>query len=358
MNLMRIPAGVSVLLAVFLSCDRAPAPPLTPDPLFVLEDVRDTGDGAPVLLSDGSICLPDRYQRVVLCRRAGEAGWHAVGREGEGPGELKMPGFLARYSGAAPAIVVLDLELRRLSVFDVRGEFLGSTLAPYPFIPLHGDGTGHVVGVTPGVPAAEGPFTARIVTLSIAGNTRPDTLTIEARRSPGRSVELGLGRGVSFPDGEMIFHVSGHRFARYSPDGRLLGEFEYPAFLQEPVYPGDRELAVYRRDMERLQGAPVSEEQLERRRRRPIGPLMGGLQSIRAGADSLLLVGAARARDTISYIDVFDRNGRYRTAVAVPGRLRGFDVLGDTLLVLVDRAPESSPAPALELRGYTMPDAD
>lgn len=93
--------------------------------------------GSVRLGSGGILVLNTGSQQLRLFDETGTY-VRAIGREGEGPGEFRDP---TRIRTLAPdSIVVWDRELRRISFFDARGEFLGARrLLPSPTQLFPGD---------------------------------------------------------------------------------------------------------------------------------------------------------------------------------------------------------------------------
>lgn len=332
-------------------------PVIHPEELLVVENAPESSRNHLLVLPGGTVCMPGEYLARISCYQPERSAWIAFGQEGQGPGELKIPGPLVTVEDSDSLVGIIDLGLRRMTILRFDGGYVRSRPTPFPFFPLSGVSAGRITGFTPTPPGAHGStdFEARVTVLELSAGDDQPVITLRARRPGGQGSAIGLGRGVALPDGIMIFHVHDHRFARFDASGRLLGEFEYPRELQRPLYPSKRDLEKYRSDLTRMGSSPT-EAQIRTRAATPSPPILPGLMSMQLGPGHTILVGAARDREGRSYIDVFYEDGRYAGALAIDGRLLAFNVLNDTLVALVERPYDGGDMPPRDLRWYRLTD--
>ena len=112
---------------------------------------------------------------------------------------------------------------------------------------------------------------------------------------------------------------------------------ESPAYVVE--FPNDRDVAAYLEGM-RFAG-PLPAELLksyeDEYRAQPKGPFLGTETLAYDGKDRLWYA-TTRDRDNFSYLDVWVGTG-YAGTVRIRDRLMAYDILGSTLVALVERKP-------------------
>ncbi|HSR41998.1 MAG TPA: hypothetical protein VLL48_07500 [Longimicrobiales bacterium] len=323
-------------------------------------DRRSSVDGVPVstqtevvALPGGMACTPDTYLHRVHCHPMGQGSWSSFGREGSGPGEFRSPGPMVSWEGADSVLAVVDLRTARLSVFTRSGRYVSSVPVPRVFWPISPVRNSQVSGIVLGYPRPGSAPVLRIARVDVSDGAVNDILIDpppDSVTSPGPT----LGRGVALSTGELVVHHRGHRFHRYGPDGRPRGTFSYPPHLTAPIYPSDRDMETYADNLRRLQRSEPSQAQLEEWARRPLTPVLAATNPME-GPMSTVWVASSRGRIDQSFIDVF-REGDYLGAVIVRDRLLDFDLVGDTLIALVERSYEEDGVTARGVDWYGVGD--
>ena len=256
--------------------------------------------------------------------------------------------------GEEGTVGVQDLELGRFTVFQPSGAYVSEVRAPVGlFTPLRSFGT-VLSGVSVDVMAMLGGVTSGSIM------TRFDVIV-----ATGEVVrEEASPRGPwDVPCGELTWGIpdQAEGWVFVACEGHLVfvGDTGEATVLRAPTYldelPDERDAARFEEFLmavNRLNGDPVSEsvdENLETYRTTP--------KEYSLGTDHQLLDTANRywiatQRDTHewSYLDVYE-NAEYVGSVRVRDRLRGFDLLGSTLVVLVERKVGPDDADGIPDRG-------
>ena len=298
------------------------------------------------LLADERIaCVADSYETQVRCVDSEGAVVGVFGRVGEGPGEFGSsdnPGNLDLVRGEEGTVGVYDWVLGRFTVFEPSGAYVSEVRAPY-LDPLRSFGT-----VLSGV-VWRGWIPDSLMTRYDVNIASGEVVREEA--SPSGPWGLGCGEGIEgIPD-----RAEGWVFV--ACEGRLIfvGNTGDATVLRAPTeLPDERDVA---REGERLwaqQGSMGSEvmtrvlqtssdgtyrsfvdETLEDYRAKPKLYSLGTEHQLFDAANRYWI---ATQRDTHewSYLDVYE-SAEYVGSVKVRDRLRAFDLLGSTLVVLVER---------------------
>ncbi len=267
------------------------------------------------------------------------------GREGEGPGEF---GRLSRLvAGTGGTVGALDANLFRFSVFEANGTLLTDVslfgLASL-FHPVGRFGeTVSVLGRSTWDPRVvlEGAGTGGVLTL-----VEVDIASGELVRKVGLppvDAQVGCGRiYYGFPDsaGGWVFVACEGHLVFVRDDGET-------TVTQAPTYtgelPGERDIAdrseglnQFNRVLARY-GLAGDHTAIERYRTTPKNyHLLAGQQSF--DEEGRLWIATQRDRDEFSYIDVYlPREATFFGSVRIDGRMLGFDLVGSTLAVVVER---------------------
>ncbi len=284
----------------------------------------------------------DSYNFRVVCvtpdERIGE-----FGGKGDGPGEFTRPVWLGRV--ALDRVGVVDTRQNRLTVFKTDGELVSDLSLPSLFWPrsagptsLFGEG---LLGVTPGTQPEEG--------------TRPsaETVLVEVSLQSGEvlwhrrgleeiaTTECGkLGSGIPTPSGGYVLKACKRELVFLEDrDGMAAAVIQSPNYMVE--FPNERDVEAYLEDMASMFGgsAPASamEPHAAGYREEPKAWfLLDGLIFDDLGR---LWVATHRDRDAFSYFDLWV-GVEYAGTVQIRDRLIGYDILGSTLVALVERTPD------------------
>ena len=291
-----------------------------------------------LLADERTACVVDSYETQVRCVDVEGAVVGVFGREGEGPGEFGYPGDLTR--GEEGTVGVHDGDLGRFTVFEPSGSYVSEVLVVADYYePFRSFGT-VLSGVSLDVFAMLG-----------GGNSGPLMTRFDVNVATGEVLreEASPSGPWDVACGEVIYGIPdrGEGWVFMACEGHLIfvGDTGDATVLRAPTYlaelPDERDVA--RREeiilsVSRMNGQPAPEgleEMLEEYRATP--------KEYRLGTEHQLVDAANRywiatQRDTHdwSYLDVYE-NAEYVGSVKVRDRLRGFDLLGSTLVVLAER---------------------
>ena len=342
--------AVAVLLAAAGACSQEEAPA---DETISTREVIGTAALPPseshqvALLADERVaCVVDSYETRVRCVNTEGAVVGVFGRAGEGPGEFGVRGSdnsdIDLLRGDEGTVGVYDAVLGRFTVFEPSGAHVSQVRMPF-LHPLRSFGT-----VLSGV-VWRGWIPGSLMTRFDVNIATGEVVREEASPSGPWDVACGeIGWGIPDRAGGWVFVAcEGHLI--------FVGDTGDATVLRAPTeFPDERDVA---REEERLwtvqrsmlpeeatralQGTSDGtyrsfvDESLEAYRAKPKPYHLGTKHQLFDGANRYWI---ATRRDTHewSYLDVYE-NAEYVGSVRVRDRLRAFDLLGSTLVVLVER---------------------
>lgn len=340
---VRIPGGVALLAsAACAGADPAGDASLFTPAVVATATLPPSESDQIALLADGRVtCVVDSYETRVRCVDTDGAVVGVFGRKGEGPGEFGTVSYLAR--GEEGTIGVHDLELGRFTIFAPSGDHVSEVMAPVSvFQPLRSFGA-VLSGVSLNYVAMLGGQTSGSL-MTRFDVTVATGEVVREEPSPAGPWDVGCGQVIyGIPDragGWVLVACEGHLiFVGDSGDATVL---RAPAYLAElpderDVARRERELVAFARGLEELDLSPSRPiaERLASYRTTPKRYFLGTEHQLFDAANRYWL---ATQRDTFewSYLDVYE-GARYVASVKVRDRLRAFDLLGSTLVVMVDR---------------------
>ena len=295
------------------------------------------------LLADERIaCVVDSYEDQIHCVDPEGVVVGAFGRKGEGPGEFGRPAFLAR--GDQGTVGVADLELGRFTVFEPAGAYVSTVRLPAsPFSPSRSFGeTLSGVRLSVGVMLGGGNSGTLMTRFDVS------TASGEVAReegSPGGPWDIDCGQVIyGIPDraeGWAFVACEGHLiFVDNTGNAAVLRAPTYLAELpdERDVARREEEMMAFYRGLGELGIVSPSRriaERLEGYRAKPKNYHLGTEHQL-FDADNRFWIATRRDLHEWSYLDVYE-NAEYVGSVKVSDRLRGFDLHGSTLVVLVDR---------------------
>jgi len=281
---------------------------------------------AVALASQSTVCVIASYEYRIHCLdRDNDASVGVFGRDGEGPGEFRTPLYLIR--GPHETIGVIDIGLGRMTVFEPTGSLVSEVQLPSSSLlpgahfsstligrAMHGDELRQVeMDVASGEVLWERTYP---IDLRVASGCEPSTF-------------LGLGGGAAAPGGGIVFPACrGHLIFFEHRDDDTATMIQAPTY--RPELPNQRDVDAYvastRTSALNFGPSPEAFSQTPK------------IYSTRRWFDEQdrLWVLTNRERDEFSYLDIY-MGPEYAGTVRVRHRAVGFDVLGSTLAVLVDR---------------------
>ena len=324
-------------LAITLSggaIDGISAQTLVPERIGTVE-VPLSQSGSIALLSDeNTACVFDSYEVQVRCvDRSGDV-VGVFGREGEGPGEF---GWLYRLVGGRNnTLGTVDNRLQRFTVFEPSGALVSEVALPGEALIMSpasrfSTTVAVVSTVTWDASVDQGGLALFEIDLASAEATRTEVPPVDAQ------VECEtINYGFPDPRGGWVYVACEGHMVFVAEDGRV-------SVLQAPTYTGElpheRDFAVMEeanRGMQRF-GGLWDREALEQYRSTPKNyHLVLGEQKF--DEQGMLWIATQRDRDFFSYLDVYDpAEAAFVGSVRVDDRIMGFDLLGSTLVVVVER---------------------
>jgi hypothetical protein len=318
---------------------------------YQLDQVR----GA-VRLQDGRIVVANRGSHELRFFNAAGEHLRSVGGEGGGPGEFEGLQWVGSFS--ADSLLAWDSGAKRLSVFDLEGNFARSVqpqglAAMFP--QFHGVLADTSFVLSPG-------FTPQALVAARAGERRDSLAYLRFDRSgalmdtlahlPGAQSYLSkddgmfstssvvFGRDVLLEPGGDRFYVGdndSYQIAEHRPDGTLLRLIRRP---YDPVSVGEDDVAAYyeKRSTD-FSGAPAAlrarmqareEEQRKEVPHRTTLPAFASLQVDPEG--NLWVEDSRRPADEQPRWSVFDPEGRWLGSVNTPVGLRVLQIGSDFVL--------------------------
>ena len=301
------------------------------------------------LLADERVaCVVDSYETRVRCVDTEGTVVGVFGRGGEGPGEFGVGGSdnlgnLELVRGDEGTIGVYDGVLFRLTIFEPSGVYVSDARVPF-LHPFRSFGT-----VLAGV-VWRGWIPDSLMTryeVSIASGE-----VVREEASPSGPWEVTCGEGTwGIPDraegwvfgvceGHLIFvgstgDVTVLRAPTELPDERDVARLEERLWAQPRSLLEQEAIRVVQTRSSDGTYRSFVDETLEDYRARPKRYSLGAEHQLFDAANRYWI---ATRRDTHewSYLDVYD-SAEYVGSVKVMDRLRAFDLLGSTLVVLVER---------------------
>ena len=350
------PCGV-LALALALGCgDRqAPNHQLFEPALAATTPVPLDAGSVALLADERTACVSEYYEVRVRCVDRDGSIVGVFGRAGEGPGEFGSISLLV--GGMDGTVGVVDNRANRFSVFEPAGALVmevptpGAMLGPTPTGPF--GATVSMVGKLSSAAhgarrqAGSGYFAFRI---DLASGE-----VLSEEESPPANVEIECERvyqGFRNPAGGWVLIACRGHLIFVSADGEA-------TLVQSPAYfdelPSEREVARRTEQLGALARRPrgpavrVSPEELESYRNTPKAYHMGGGMG-RFDATGRLWIATQRDHNEFSYLDVFSAgDAAFVGSVKVRDHMKAFDLVGSTLVVLVERAagPDGFPDRAI-----------
>ena len=327
------------LLALIAACGRGDAAGpgvFTPELIRTAAVPLSESEEVALLADERTACVIDSYEVRVRCVDGEGSVVGVFGREGEGPGEFIDPAYLTR--GEAGTVGVVDSDLGRLTVFEPSGAWVSDVMLPEVIQPFPSFGTA-VSGVSLDYMVMLGRMSGSLMTRYDVDLASGEVVGQE--ESPPGPWDIACGQvihGIPDPaEGWAFVACEGHLI--------FVGDTGEATVLRAPMYvlelPNERDVARTEEELlalNRSQGlprTPAIDEALERYRATPKNYYLSAGEQLFDAANRYWIA-TRRDQHEWSWLDVYE-DAAYVGSVRVRDRLRAFDLLGSTLVVLVDR---------------------
>ena len=324
----------STLALAPAACSTTEAEPgnltLLPAELIAAVEVPLSTSVSVALVDSSTACVVDSYEVRVVCVRSDGSTVGAFGREGEGPGEFE--GSLALMRGPAGTLGVFDAR-RRLTVFEPDGTILRSAPVPFLFAPMAPFGQ-TVVGAYDMSRSATYTMPVAEVDLGTGDFVQQRLLPHPSEMGISMECERGYTTGALGPAGRMAFATCQSALVLW--DGDDVVTFRDPTYASE--LPSEMDVETYRERWRLAFGVPPAESQVLTYAESPKWVTITS-RSLIYDDWGRLWVALQRDRTAFSYFSIFS-DTTHVGSVRVRDRIEGYDLLGSTLAVLVERLPD------------------
>ena len=325
------------------ACQNDPAHVAIPEPLALFPAASSPAplsvSKSIALADEETACLVDSFEfRVVCVRREGEE-VVAFGREGDGPGEFRRLGLVARVS--LGRLGVVDGRLNRLTVFDATGDRVSEVAIP-PMYLADGIRQATLFGYEVDVAAySPGDSILTRIYWELDINTGEVTWTRGGINGIADTECGELVEGLPRPaEGYVLRACRRELVFLDAKDADAATVVTSPAYRDE--LPSERDVEDFAEGLRRLGGrmamprsaaAPYVETFREEPKRWFNVP-----RALVFDSRDRLWVSTTLDRDTFSYFEIWIGT-EYAGSVRVRDRAMGFDLFQNTLAVLVERQP-------------------
>lgn len=309
---------------------------------FVSSNVPLSKSGDVALVSEDIACVVDSYEFRVHCVNRQRRAVGVFGREGEGPGEFRGPPWVKRGPGGK--LAAFDLRSARLTFFEPSGTLVSQTRLPADFY-----WTDFQADVVLG---------ARLAMLDrTRSEDQPDLVPMTVDAFSGEilwereDLADAVGRdcfngrvGILNPEGGLVTTACEHEVVFLDHrDAKSATVVAAPNYFE--ALPNTRDVEAYVEGVISIGGGRVSLSSAQKEayaagyREEPKRWFLGGPWSLTFDGENRLWAAITLDRDAFSYIEIWIGT-QYAGAVRIRDRLMGYDILGSTLVALVERQPD------------------
>ena len=295
------------------------------------------------LVSEDVACVLNSFDPRLYCVDGRRDIVETFGREGEGPGELRDPAFIER--GPNGVVAVFELRSAQMTSFRPDGTLISETRLPADFVGTDIQGE-RVLGFRLAVLDRSHSEDQSYYAASEVDASSGEVLW---ERDIADAVELdcfsGLVGILNPKSGGIVTTACEHELVfldHWADSGATI----VPSPTYSPAFPNERDVDAYVERVTRMGGGIVhlSEARKEAyaagyREKTKKWYYGGGVSALSFDGEGRLWAATSRDRDASSYFDIWI--GReYSGTVRIRDRLLGYDILGSTLVALVDREPD------------------
>lgn len=329
---MRRPYPLLILAVISGACDGTPAvqPPLgiSVEHLATSKPIPFSESELFAVLGDDRVCALDSYEVRIVC---GDRGWNStvmLGRKGNGPGEIQVPGPLLTMPDGGLAYV--DLKNDRLTLYSpdlqfsrhVRMDVAGSVVPPVSrdSLLLIGDNGRRGAG-------------RQLHVYDLAADSLIDSLPFVIDPK-ALNLDSVMASPIQRTSDRMILRATGERLIWMTTDGStILGQIPPPDF--DPGYPDSVDLEEIRADLKSIFGVVLDRDIKRLRERRKLHySRENSAQFDTQGRLWLLTNRPSQKSETL--FDIY-RDTTFLGSLPVAGRVLAFR-LRDSLLVTMIRS--------------------
>ncbi len=316
--------------------------------------------GDVALVSKQVACVVNSYESRIHCVDTGRRTIGVFGREGEGPGEFR--GFPRIMRGSEGMLVVSELRSAQLTFFEPNGTLVSETSMP-PDVFWTDLQTNRVLGYR----------------LAMLDRTRsedqPDYVPVEADAISGEilwqreDLPDAVGRdcfdgrvGLRDPEGGLVTTACGHELVFLDHrDDTIATVVSSPNYFD--ALPNQRDVDAYVDGITSIGGGRVSLSPAQKEayaagyREEPKRWFLGGPSSLNFDGENRLWAATTHDRDFFSYLEIWT-GMEYVGTVRIRDRLIDYDMLGSTLVALVERKPDQYGIAQLAIDWYDIGDVE
>lgn len=286
------------------------------------------------LADENTACVVNSYESLIRCNDRTGSVVGVFGGEGDGPGEFRLLSYIRR--GSNGTVGAFDLDLSRLTVFTPVGVRVAETRLPPGFVAGGPIGTslfGQLFTFPDGdmVPVEVDAGTGEVL-------WQRDNFDGVAETECGELIAV-----LPSTRGGWIFRACRKELVFLTDrDGDHAMIVEVPTYVEE--LPNERDVEAYRESIASISGGagrslPASawEPYLGDFRETPKRWFLRERPMVYDSQDRLWIA-TTRDRDAFSYLDIYIGT-EYAGTVRIRDRLMGYDLLGSTMVALVERRP-------------------
>ncbi len=294
------------------------------------------------LVSEDVACVINSFDPRLYCVDSRRQVVGTFGREGEGPGELRPPAYIER--GPEGSVAVFELGSAQMTFFRPDGALLSETRMPADFVgtDLWGD---RVLGFRLAMlDRSRSNDQSRYAAAEVDASSGEVLWERDVADAVGLDCFNGLV-GTLNPNGGGIVTTACEQELVFLDHWADSAAIVVPSPTYVPALPNERDVEVYVERVSRIGGGMVHLSDARKEayaagyRDTPKKWYYGGSVALSFDGENRLWAATSRDRDAFSYFDIWMNRG-YAGTVRIRDRLMGYDILGSTLVALVEREPD------------------
>ena len=295
------------------------------------------------LVSEDVACVINSFDPRLYCVDSRRNVVGAFGREGEGPGELRNPAFIER--GPHGVLAVFELGSAQMTSFEPDGTLVSEIRIPADFVGTDIQG-GRVLGFHLALlDRTRSEDQSDYVAMAVAASSGEVLWERDVADAVERDCFSGLVGTLDPKEGGIVTTACEHELV-FLDHWADTSATVVPSPTYFPAFPSERDVDAYVEGVTRIGGGIVRLSDARKEayaagyRDKPRKWYYGGGSAgLNFDGENRLWAATTRDRDAASYFDVWiDRE--YAGTVRIRDRLLGYDILGSTLVALVELEPD------------------